>query len=192
MSPLNRCANIFFGYTPRFQLSETDMGDYIFLQPRDINPVSSSFNYNDAARIDGGIDGKYILAKGDLLILCKGRNTPVIVIDENLPKAVASSAFVIVRTVSGQLDPYYLAWYLLQAKAQAYLLSRKAGTTVLNLPIKAVQEVQVPLPNWKDQCVLGELYRERIKLRSIQHQLLERESLLMDMNLLRFLKQYDN
>ncbi|MBO9204847.1 MULTISPECIES: restriction endonuclease subunit S [Niastella] len=190
MDRLNKYADIFFGYTPRFQINDSDNGEYAILQPRDINPLVNSFFFDMATRIDGNIGGKYLLLKGDLLILAKGKNTPVMVINDDLPHIIASSAFVIIRTTSGKLDPYFLAWYLQQEATQTYLLSRKAGTTVLNLPIKVIQELQIPIPKNEEQFILGELYRERIKLRSIQQELIEKESRLMDIHFLQFLKRY--
>ncbi|MEZ2442336.1 restriction endonuclease subunit S [Chitinophaga sp. RCC_12] len=188
MFHLSKYADIYFGYTPRAPLDNAYKGEYTLLQPRDINVATHSFNAIDATKIDGHVAEKHLLVKGDILVLCKGRNTPVIVFDGKITKAVATSAFVIIRVTAGKLDPYYLTWYMQQVDAQNYFLSRKAGTTVLNLPIKAIQELQIPILDMKKQEIFGELYRNRIRLQSIQLALLEKESLLIDTNLSNLLK----
>jgi restriction endonuclease S subunit len=193
MTVLDSCKNIFFGYNCRSAEELVDNGEFVFLQPKDINQEKNTFNSDEAAKMNKfNAAKKYLLIKGDVLIQCKGRNTPVIMFDGSLSNVIASSAFVIIRTNEAHLNPYFLAWYLEQKEAQNYLFSRKAGTTVLNLPIKAIQDLQIPLLSMDIQKIYGELYIKRNRLKHVQFDILKKECQLIDMSLLKILKKRIN
>jgi len=190
MSLLHQFAAIYSGYTYRSQPMEEPKGEYIFLQPRDINLATYALNVDSALRTnDFPGPQKYLLEKGDVLIVSKGKNSPAVVFDSASKNVVASSAFVIVRAIPEQLNPYYLAWYLGQTDTQNYFLSRKSGTTVLNLPIEAIKNMEIPLPSINRQETYGNLYRNTTRLKATQLKILEKESLLIDINISHLLKQ---
>jgi restriction endonuclease S subunit len=190
MALLHHFAAIFSGYTYRSQPVEEPKGEYIFLQPRDINLATHTLNFGTALKTNEFFGSqKYLLRKGDVLIVCKGRSSPAVVFDNTLKKVVASSAFVIVKPIREQLNPYYLAWYLCQSNAQNYFLSKKSGTTVLNLPIEAIKNVEIPIPLINMQETYGNLYRNTNRLKATQLEIIEKESLLIDINISQLLKQ---
>lgn len=187
---LSRYADIFSGYTYRSSFEENAAGVFTFLQPRDINQTINVFSLESAAKTnDYPGDKKFLLRKGDVLVAIKGKTTPVVIYDSSLPHVIGSSAFAIIRTMPAYLDPGYLAWYLEQPDVQQYFLSRKAGTTVLNLPITVIQQLEIPLPDLHKQKIYGELYYSKNKLKATHLAILEKEIRLIDLQLSDMLKK---
>jgi restriction endonuclease S subunit len=191
MAALNNFSKCFTGYTYRFPPLASHLGEFIIVYPKDINPSTSTLSFADVLKTsDFQGDPKYKLNKGDIIIASKGKSNPVAVFNDEMSDVVATSAFIIIRVTKQDLNPYFLAWYLEQPDVQNYFISRKSGTTVLNLPIKVVQDLEVPILPIEQQNLFAELYISRNKLKVTQLAILEKECQLIDLELSKKLKQY--
>src|SRR5689334_18800447 len=111
---INQISRIFTGFTFRIMPVGDNSGNILVIQPKDIDPITNVLNVESALKIaDFSGDNKYILKSGDILLGNKGKNTPVIVINNPRTDMVASSAFTVIRPMQEKgIDPNYLGWYL--------------------------------------------------------------------------------
>lgn len=191
MPSLNNFADIYTGFTYRSPEPDDSVGECTILYPKDINSATGTLDFVNVLKTSNfKRDKKYNLSKGDILIASKGKSNPVVVFNDEVNNAVATSAFIIIRINRQGLNPFYLAWYLVQPDVQNYFISRKSGTTVLNLPIKAIQDLEIPILPITKQIIFGELFLSRNKLKITQLAILEKECQRIDKELSKMLKQY--
>jgi len=103
-----------------------------------------------------------ILRKSDLLIVAKGeRNTTIALPDLDTSQYnVPSNHFFILRLDRAwkkQIDLNYMVWFLNQVASED-LKTRVTGSTVKNLPLRALENIEVPLPDLATQQLLAETY----------------------------------
>ena len=188
--PIHQVADIFSGYTFRTLPPENNAGHIIIAQPRDIDQRTLQLLTENALRADEFSGGaKFMIRSGDILIGSKGKTTPIILIGEIVDKIVASSTFIVVRAFSNMISPDYLAWYLQLPVVQSFLNSSKSGSTVLNLPIKAVQDCSVDLPSLPTQRAIGKLYASLLQKNKKQLELMEKYTLLINSGLYEQIRQ---
>lgn len=175
------CAEIFSGFSYRTLPAEENSGSITLVQPKDIDQDTSRFEYNNALKINEfSGDGKHFLCSGDILISSKGKTTPSVLFRETERRVIGSSAFIIVRPVLKIVAPDYLAWYFQLPVTQKYFQASKAGVTVLNLSLKAVQELEVILPGRPVQEKIGQLHCSLLEQNAKQLELIAKERKLLN------------
>jgi restriction endonuclease S subunit len=182
--PLHTLSQIFSGITLRSISNLKEADGIAVVQPKDIDQVTSRLIYNEVLRInDFDADEKHFLRAGDILISGKGKTTPVIRFEETTFKVVANAAFIVLRPDSKFVNADYIAWYLQLPFSQNYFDSNKAGSTVLNLSIKTVQNLEVLLPARAKQEAIGKLYHSLLKKNAKQLELMEKYMSLLNFSM---------
>ncbi|ELR72587.1 hypothetical protein C900_00966 [Fulvivirga imtechensis AK7] len=175
---------LFSGYSFRGKVQDDPQGDTVVIQMKDLEN-----NYTEIGsaltRVDStSISSKHHLQKGDVLFISKGANNFALVYDLNFPRAVAASAFFVLRPDPAKILPGYLAWYLNQKPVQQYLVDNRAGTYIPNVNKTALLGIEIRLPekNIQEKIVKVDILRKREYL--LIHRLLEKREQLISNKLL--------
>jgi restriction endonuclease S subunit len=137
---------IFSGYSFRNKVEHDPNGDLDVIQMKDLE-----MNYTRIGtgliKIDSStISPKYLLEKGDVLLVAKGGNNFAILFDLDLPKAIASSAFFVLRPNPKLINPGYLAWYINQKPVQQYFIDNRVGTYMPNINKNTILGIEIKVP----------------------------------------------
>lgn len=137
----------------KFATTVLELGGTIpYLWSRDILKVTPA---GDAER--------YLVRRGDVLFLSRGQRVLAIPVREALQDTIASYYFYILRPQADRVLPDYLAWFINQPSAQAYLESHQLGSHIKTVPKSAFEELEIALPPIATQRVIVELERFRQK-----------------------------
>jgi len=122
----------------------------------------------------------YVVEKGDILFLARGRQNWAFAIEHNIQQTVAVVYFFIFRTKTEKVNPSYLAWYINQTPAQTYLskLARR-GSHMPIIAKRALVDLPVPLPSLDIQQQVAELNRLAQEEKRIVYQLGEKRDELI-------------
>lgn len=99
------------------------------------------------------------LKPGDVLFAAKGSRNYAIMWRGEIPRAVASSTFFVIRNLHSDVFPEYLAWYLISAQTQRYLERNVKNGTVKTVSKKALENIGVQLPGRKTQDNIIKIYQ---------------------------------
>ena len=86
------------------------------------------------------------LERNDVLLTAKGNKQRAVLFDLMLEPVVASSFFLILKVLSPELNPAYLAWFLNHPSIQKQLSTIAIGATVAHLSKKRVMKLEIKLP----------------------------------------------
>ena len=176
MNKLSNISYIFSGCTFREAIEPQKKGELNLIQPKNINVISSAILIEKFPNYE-----KYLLNHQDILVITKGNNNSVTLL--NLPESdklfICTAAFTVIRVKNTLIDPAFLAWYLQHQQVQSELKSLQKTSTVPNLSIRELQNLDIPTISFEKQASIGELFKlesERIDiLRCLS---LKRKSLL--------------
>ncbi|MBL7839402.1 MAG: restriction endonuclease subunit S [Cyclobacteriaceae bacterium] len=116
---------------------------------------------------------KHLLKQGDILIAVKGYDHFAVLYSDQMGQAVASTVFLVIRSVSNNVLPEYLTWYLNHPHVQSYLKTVSKGTNLPSITIADMQEIEVPIPSLETQqnvLQLHDLHQQEITIkRKLEH-----------------------
>ena len=113
--------------------------------------------------IPSGDAKRYLVSQGDVLFLSRGQRTCAVPILASLQDTVASYYFYILRPDTERVSPEYLAWFINQPTAQAFLERLQRGSHIQIIPKSAFEELEVTIPALATQHAIVELERLRQK-----------------------------
>jgi len=165
---ITEIAGIQLGYQFRKKIEPADNGTNWVIQIRDFDENHVLLRDNlSCVRIDTPAD-KYLIRKGDVLFLSRGHRNWAAAIVDDLEATVAVSHFFIVRPKQNNVLSEYLAWYINQAPAQAYLHNiARRGTHMPLIPLSAFVGLMVDIPDIETQAMIVELSRLMEKERQL-------------------------
>ncbi len=114
---------------------------------------------------------RYLVSQGDVLFLSRGQRTYAVPIVESLENTVASYYFYILRPDAKRVNSHYLAWFINQPTAQAFLERHQRGSHIKIIPKSAFEELEVILPTLDTQRTIVALERLRQKEEHIMSRL---------------------
>lgn len=180
---LYQIANIFSGYSFRDKVEDNPTGSVTVIQMKDLINHYSEIGLDLVKIASKDISDKHLLRKGDVLFVSKGSNNFALVYD-GTNKAIASSVFFVIRLKHIEIDPYFLAWYINQENAQAYLHTGKEGTGVTNINKATLENLEVeiiPLEKQQHLLTVHELWKHE---KEISLALLEKKDKLIQQQLM--------
>jgi restriction endonuclease S subunit len=163
---LKEVTDISTGYSFRSKIKHDPNGDTKVIQMSDVDKhqgilvekLQRLANFNPRS-------DRYFLSPGDVIMISKGYNMDAFVVPKGIGRVVAVNSFVRFRMNLSLVSPYYLAWLLNSKRSQHYFTELAAGTNVPSLSIKALEALEVNLPDMKQQFLLGEI--DHLKKREI-------------------------
>jgi len=138
---------IYTGFSFRSGVKDEPGGDLSVIQMKDLENDYSSINPHLTRIRSGKINRHRVyLEKGDVLFVAKGSNNFAIEYRLDLARAIASSAFFVLRPDYAKIVPAYLAWYINQPPAQQFLKTNMAGTYVPNINKSTLEDIVIAVP----------------------------------------------
>jgi len=168
---------IYAGFSFRNKIKDDPEGDVSVIQMRDLGENYSSISTGLTRIVSGKISSRTYLKSGDVLVVAKGSNNFAIMYDLDLPKAIASSAFFVLRPDHDKVIPAYLAWYINQPPVQQFLKGNMAGTYVPNINKSTMEAIIIALPSRSIQEKIVEVDRLRKKEQALVNQITEKRGL---------------
>lgn len=153
-------ASIEAGLSSRGALTDEPNGTCQVISAKHLSP-GEPYRYQAEHRLrinPGRTAGKYTIAPGDILLMSRGINNYVNIIEDIPDPTIAPAVFYIIKT-HDSVDPYYLAWVMNQENFQMQLHGIRAGVGTMMVPRAHVGELTVPLPMISTQKSIAELYR---------------------------------
>lgn len=148
-SKLADVANIKAGRSLRGKTDETKGTGVKLIQMRDMN--SGDIDYQNCMSIElGGKAAPNWIMENDVLLLSKGSNPQIALVDKSINKAdsklVSAPYIFILRVDEQKLTAGYLAWILGSKKMQEHLKSCMTGDKSLCLSRVAIENIDIVLP----------------------------------------------
>lgn len=106
---------------------------------------------------------RYQVDQGNVLFLYRGQRPLAITVSEHIPETIASYYFYILRLHLECVLPEYLAWFINQPSAQAYLESHQLGSHIKMIPKSAFENMEIVLPSLAIQRLIVDLEKLRQK-----------------------------
>jgi len=130
-------------------------------------------------RVDESAAVRYELRDGEVLLAARGTRMTAAIF-QGPQAAVAGGQFCVIRAHTGWLLPEYLRWFLNLPSTQENLNSRARGTYIRSLPVKALLDLEIPLPPIPRQRVIADLYELRLHEKHLMAKLAELRGALFD------------
>jgi hypothetical protein len=143
-------ARILTGYTFRTRIEDDPGGSFRVIQGKDIRP-DGSLDAENLTPIHlperSYSDPEKWVCAGDVLLMTRGNYNYAVFIDVDLPPTVTQNSFCTLR-VKPDAGIYadYLATILNQPAIQAQLKSLQSGSSIPNITLGALQDLDIPLP----------------------------------------------
>ncbi len=185
-------ADIQIGYQFRGKIEADPKGTHKVIQIRDFDEhqnlqVTNLYKVTPKYEVE-----RYLVNKGDILFLARGHRNYAISIKNYLENTIAASYFFILRLKSENVLPGYLAWFIKQATAKAYLYNiARRGTHMPMVPKSAFGDMPIDIPDRKTQKTIINLDNLLEKERSLLHQLQEKRTLFINVICLKATKKKD-
>jgi len=143
---LKQIATIHMGYPFRARLERVEGGNIAVVQMKDIDE-DNRLDASDLVPVNlENVKDIHLVRRGDLIFRSRGRVNTATLIDKDLGKVITAAPLLRIRAKKDRALPEYLAWYINQPKAQAYIASRAAGTISRMINTKSVGEMEIELP----------------------------------------------
>lgn len=135
-----------------------DTGLY-FLRVADISDGSISDDLPHLKSVDPSTERQW-LRSGDLILSKNGAPFKVAVADVSDGRTVlANGNLYIIRVDTERIDPYFVAAFLASEDGKRSLECVVVGTTIPNLPLRNLRNVQLPVPDMETQRRVAARYR---------------------------------
>lgn len=145
------------GYPFRSRLESDPKGDISVIQMKDID----DHNRLDTSHLTPvhlrNINPAHLVNPGDLIFRSRGRVNTASLVSHPLDKTVVAAPLFRIRPATDKVLPAYLAWYINQPQAQAYLERQASGTISRMIHKKTVSEMAIELPPLERQHQVARL-----------------------------------
>ena len=155
---IKKLATVQMGYSFRSRLEASEGGGVAVIQMKDLLD-DNTVGCDGLVRINmEAMKDHHLAQRGDLVFRSRGSLTTAAVLLDDPGKAVVAAPLLRIRvTKPDKVLPEYLNWYISQRDAQIFLTSRAKGTVQKMISKQAVEELEVALPNLKNQKQIVEL-----------------------------------
>lgn len=163
---LKQICDIQLGYQHREKVADVEHGTHRLIQGKDVVRADVLPDGDSApagwrittAHLDRmtpkGDAARYQLRPGDVLFVSRGTTNIAVPLNEESVRpfpdqwedVIAAYTFFVLRPDRSRVLPEYLAWFINQAPAQAFLSRQSRGSLAKLLPKSAFEELEIPLP----------------------------------------------
>jgi hypothetical protein len=172
---IGKIADVQIGYQARESFSVSSEGTHYLIQPKDLREdlaydllVSSMDRFTPSRN-----PGPYVVTRGDVLFLARGRRRSATVLEE-LPgdaPVIALYHFFILRLNSSIVNAHFLAWLINEGSARDSLARVASGTTIPFVAKQDFSALQIDLPPMKVQEDVASVYRLSMREAQLARQL---------------------
>lgn len=164
---LGEIAEVTVGHSFRSRLEQESSGDVAVVQMKDLSQENRLVESGLVRTSMGKINPRQLLRKNDIVFRARGLTNTAVHIHKDIGPAVLAAPLLRIRVYDQSISPDYLAWWINQPEAQAYMVKQGKGTTqrMISVPVLKGLWVEVPALETQRQIVeLAELAQEEQKL----------------------------
>ena len=180
---VSEIAEVFSG----IYLQASPYGEVAYLQIKDL--LTESLEKTVSKVTLSPKNGRYLLAKGDLLFAGKGTTYLCKVFDLDIP-AIASTTLYIIRLTSKDILPDYLCWYLNQPTVMAVMKTQQVGTGTPLIRKQVIEDFEIPVPEIDTQRQIVELAKLQTREKELYQALAEKREQLTNQLIMNKLNRY--
>lgn len=189
---LRDICDIQLGYQHRERVADVQHGSHRLIQGKDVvraellpdwetQPAGWRIATDSLDRVTPKGDvARYQLQPGDVLFVSRGTTNIAIPLNEDSLQPypedwddlIAAYTFFVLRPDRSRVLPEYLAWFINQPPAQAFLLRQSRGSLVKLLPKGVFEELEIPVPSLTLQQKVVELEHLRAREESLLRRLI--------------------
>lgn len=146
MPQLDTLCLINTGASFRGRIIDEPAGTCRVVQLRDVDWDAGRIVWQGLDRVNG-IEPRshHLLRAGDVLFAAKGQTNGAVLVTED-GRAVATSAFFVIRARRPDVLGTYVAWYINTASAQVQLQKCARGTSLRSISKSCLGSLELPLP----------------------------------------------
>lgn len=168
---LKEKANIFTGVTTRGRVENNEKGDCHIIQLRDFEYDMSDFAYEPFKVDSNTVPSSQLLKAGDVLLVSKGTKNKAFLYTGEFSKAVANSAFIVIRLNTSHIKPDFLNIYLNSDVADDYFSTVRSGTSTASLSIDDISTMKIPIPPMQQQDKLCQAVKSQEKYQALLYEI---------------------
>ncbi|KTR25781.1 hypothetical protein RSA11_13640 [Exiguobacterium indicum] len=174
--PLAKLATFYRGYNASSK-DESEKGDFSILKITDVQNGEIQFDQLTRYKITNNAKiERNRIQKGDVLLSIKGVNRKTAYFNSERDDVLLSQNFVGIRC-DELLNPKFLQLYMESPVAQFYFDQHITGTTIMNLSVKDVKELPIPILSMEEQLKIVETYEKEQEMIKQQLAKLEKRQL---------------
>lgn len=159
-------ADLQLGYQSGAKIRPVEDGAWRIIQASDVTP-DLEISTESMLRFEPTRDPeRYLVQPGDVLFLARGPRTVALCPSDVPTCAVASNSFFILRS-RGDVLPKYLAWWINQSTAQAYIGDIVTGATMPYVRRAEFERLPVDVPSQDTQRLVVDLDAARAREESL-------------------------
>jgi len=168
-------------------------GDVIYLQVNDFeDAILKEKQLRPSLLYTENLSG-HLLEEGDLLFAAKGTSNFCALYHAETGKAVASSAFFVIKIKEKDLLlPSFLYWYLNHPAILVLLKSQAVGSTIPSITKRMLEELEINLPDKERQLKIVEISRLHQQENRLRQSIAEKRDLLLYASLYTIIKPNNN
>lgn len=172
-------SDIASGLTFRSSLEDLPAGDLKVIQMRDL-AEDNTVSLDTAASVeDFSPKENQIAIANDIVFRSRGVTNTAAIIPVHPEKAVLAAPLMRIRVTSPDLRPDYLLWFINQPATQSFLATRSKGTMLKMIGKKALEELEIDVPDLETQTKIARIYRLSLERQKVQEKLNELRQLHM-------------
>lgn len=177
---LSSLVSVQIGYQHRERLEQWSEGNYRFIQIKDFDDHRQLLQGQLFRVTPKRIEERYIVKQGDVLFLSRGHKLFASAVTDPLKDTIAAYYFYILRLETPHLLPEYLAWYINQQPAQAFLETNMRGSYMKMIPKHAIGHLPVEIPSLDTQRRILALNNLRIQEQELVNEISRKRNQLVE------------
>ena len=160
---IRNIVDIQIGYQFRRKVEHYPGGTHRVVQIKDFDD-DNRLNTSALFRVipERNVD-RYLVNKGHVLFLSRGRRNFAFAIISDLEMTIAAGYFFILRKKSDRILPEYLAWFINQKPAQSYIQKYSRGTVINYINRQNLENLEVAVPDLETQKKITALYNLNVR-----------------------------
>lgn len=144
---LKQITDIQMGYSFRSRMEFKTDGMLAVIQMKDLGS-DNRVDCESVQKIEMEVvDDKHLVQKGDLIFRSRGATNTAAILDKEPKSAIVAAPLLRIRSISDNILPEYLCWYINQKTAQNYLKMRQEGTHGGMISRQTLETLTVDLPS---------------------------------------------
>jgi hypothetical protein len=176
---LGDLAEVRSGYPFRNRVEPVPDGTCRLVQMKDMD-VLGGLRGSDLARIDAPPNYEsHLLNHGDVVMAGRGPRNHAVTFHPEVSNAIAAANLVILRP-RGPALPNYLAWFLNLPATQKQLRAKRAGSSVLFVPLSELSNLEIPVPSLEMQNRIVDIYKLSLQEEELLARIQARRRTLVD------------
>ncbi|HIF9110094.1 TPA: restriction endonuclease subunit S [Photobacterium damselae] len=148
-----------------------DKGIVSLIQAKDILPEGLENSFSLPVVIPESNPSNHIISKGEILIRLRGPVFSSIVFDEDYD-AVTTNQVAVISCDPSKVNPHYLNWYLNSKHGKRFFHSKNEGSNINKISSTALGEMEINLPNLKEQQKIADIQSNWLQQRAIYQRLI--------------------